>query len=90
MAIFLVVASITAVLWFGASAVVSGEITGGRLGQFVLYALFAAGAMAELSECLGRDEPGRRFSRTARRAVGRSARDLFASASHRHADAAEG
>lgn len=53
MAIFLVVASITAVLWFGASAVVSGEITGGRLGQFVLYALFAAGAMAELSEVWG-------------------------------------
>ncbi len=53
MAIFLVVASITAVLWFGASAVVSGEMTGGRLGQFVLYALFAAGAMAELSEVWG-------------------------------------
>ncbi|MCB1506764.1 MAG: ATP-binding cassette domain-containing protein [Hyphomicrobiaceae bacterium] len=53
MAIFLVVASITGVLWFGASAVVTGEITGGRLGQFVLYALFAAGAMAELSEVWG-------------------------------------
>jgi len=53
LAIFLVVASITAVLWFGASAVVSGEMTGGRLGQFVLYALFAAGAMAELSEVWG-------------------------------------
>lgn len=53
MAIFLVVASITAVLWFGASAVISGEMTGGRLGQFVLYALFAAGAMAELSEVWG-------------------------------------
>ncbi|MGD9667458.1 MAG: ABC transporter transmembrane domain-containing protein [Hyphomicrobiaceae bacterium] len=53
MAIFLVVASITAVLWFGASSVVSGEMTGGRLGQFVLYALFAAGAMAELSEVWG-------------------------------------
>ncbi len=53
MAIFLVVASITGVLWFGASAVISGEMTGGRLGQFVLYALFAAGAMAELSEVWG-------------------------------------
>ncbi len=53
MAIFLVVASITAVLWFGASSVISGEMTGGRLGQFVLYALFAAGAMAELSEVWG-------------------------------------
>lgn len=53
MAIFLVVASITGVLWYGASSVVSGEMTGGRLGQFVLYALFAAGAMAELSEVWG-------------------------------------
>jgi ATP-binding cassette subfamily B protein len=53
MAIFLVVASVTGVLWFGASSVVSGEMSGGRLGQFVLYALFAAGAMAELSEVWG-------------------------------------
>ncbi len=53
LAIFLVVASVTGVLWFGASSVVSGEMTGGRLGQFVLYALFAAGAMAELSEVWG-------------------------------------
>ena len=52
-AIFLVVASVTGVLWFGASSVVSGEMTGGRLGQFVLYAVFAAGAMAELSEVWG-------------------------------------
>jgi len=53
MAIFLVVASVTGVLWFGAASVVTGEITGGRLGQFVLYAVFAAGAMAELSEVWG-------------------------------------
>ncbi len=53
MAIFLVVASVTGVLWFGASSVMSGEMSGGRLGQFVLYALFAAGAMAELSEVWG-------------------------------------
>ena len=52
-AIFLVVASIVGVLWFGSRLVVGGEITGGRLGQFVLYAVFAAGAMAELSEVWG-------------------------------------
>jgi ATP-binding cassette subfamily B protein len=52
-AIFLTVASITGVLWYGASAVISGEMTGGRLGQFVLYALFAAGALAEVSEVWG-------------------------------------
>jgi ATP-binding cassette, subfamily B, bacterial len=51
--IFLTVASIVGVLWYGASAVVSGEITGGRLGQFVIYALFAAGALGELAEVWG-------------------------------------
>ncbi len=51
--VFLTVASITGVLWYGASSVISGEMTGGRLGQFVLYALFAAGALAELSEVWG-------------------------------------
>jgi len=51
--IFLVFASIVGVLWFGAGAVVRGEITGGRLSQFVLYAVFAAGALAELSEVWG-------------------------------------
>ncbi|MGH1418678.1 MAG: ABC transporter transmembrane domain-containing protein [Hyphomicrobiaceae bacterium] len=50
---FLVTVSIVGVLWFGAASVVSGEMTGGRLGQFVLYALFAGGAMAELSEVYG-------------------------------------
>ena len=52
-AIFLTVASVTAVLWYGAVAVNAGEMTGGRLGQFVIYALFAAGALAELSEVWG-------------------------------------
>lgn len=52
-AVFLTIASITAVLWYGASLVIAGEMTGGRLGQFVLYALFAAGALAELSEVWG-------------------------------------
>jgi ATP-binding cassette subfamily B protein len=51
--ILLVVSSIVGVLWYGASAVVSQEMTGGRLGQFVLYALFAGGALAELSEVWG-------------------------------------
>jgi ATP-binding cassette subfamily B protein len=52
-AIFFTVASVTGVLWYGASAVISGEMTGGQLGQFVLYSLFAAGALAELSEVWG-------------------------------------
>jgi ATP-binding cassette, subfamily B, bacterial len=53
LAIFLVFASVVGVLWFGAAAVVRGEMTGGRLGQFILYAVFAAGALAELSEVWG-------------------------------------
>jgi ATP-binding cassette, subfamily B, bacterial len=52
-AIFLVVSSIVGVLWFGSRLVISGEMTGGRLGQFVLYATFAAAAMAELAEVWG-------------------------------------
>jgi ATP-binding cassette subfamily B protein len=53
MVIFLVVGSIVGVLWYGASAVVSQEMTGGRLGQFVLYAILAGGALAELAEVWG-------------------------------------
>ncbi len=52
-AVFLTVASVTGVLWYGASEVIAGQMSGGRLGQFVLYALFAAGALAELSEVWG-------------------------------------
>jgi ATP-binding cassette subfamily B protein len=52
-AIALVVTSIVGVLWFGSRLVIGAEITGGRLGQFVLYAVFAAGAIAELSEVWG-------------------------------------
>ncbi len=51
--ILLIVASIVGVLWFGASRVVAGELSGGTLGQFVLYALFAGGALAELAEVWG-------------------------------------
>ncbi len=51
--ILLIVCSITGVLWYGASRVVTGELSGGTLGQFVLYALFAGGALAELSEVWG-------------------------------------
>ena len=53
LAMFLVVASVVGVLWIGASSVIAGEMSAGRLGQFVLYALFAAGALAELSEVWG-------------------------------------
>jgi ATP-binding cassette, subfamily B, bacterial len=51
--IFLIVASIVGVLWFGATRVIAGEITSGRLSQFILYAAFAGAALAELSEVWG-------------------------------------
>jgi len=53
LAITLVVTSVVGILWFGSRLVIGGEISGGRLGQFVLYAMFAAGAIAELSEVWG-------------------------------------
>ncbi len=52
-AIFLLFASITAILWFGAQDVLAGEMTGGTLAQFVLYAAFAAGSIGELAEVWG-------------------------------------
>jgi ATP-binding cassette subfamily B protein len=52
-AIFLVSASVVIVLWVGAQDVLAGRITPGRLGQFVLYAVFAAGALGSLSEIGG-------------------------------------
>jgi ATP-binding cassette subfamily B protein len=51
--VFLTVASIVAVLWYGASAVISGQMTGGELSQFIIYALFVAGALGELAEVWG-------------------------------------
>lgn len=52
-AIFLVFASVVAVLWIGSKDVLEGRLTGGALGQFVLYSVFAAGALGELSQVWG-------------------------------------
>jgi ATP-binding cassette subfamily B protein len=51
--IFLVFASVVAVLWVGAHDLLAGRMTPGRLSQFVLYAVFAAGALGELSQVWG-------------------------------------
>ncbi len=51
--IFLIFSSIVGVLWIGAQEVLAGNISGGALGQFVLYAAFAAGALGELSQVWG-------------------------------------
>ncbi len=41
------------VLWIGANKVLLGEITGGELGQFVIYAIFVGSSGAALSEFWG-------------------------------------
>ena len=51
--IFIVFASVVAILWIGSHDVLSGAITPGRLGQFVLYAAFAAAGLGQLSEVWG-------------------------------------
>ena len=52
-AILLVFGAIVFVLWLGAHAVVRGSMTGGELGQFILYAAIVAGAIGALSEVMG-------------------------------------
>ncbi|MDT3379954.1 ABC transporter transmembrane domain-containing protein [Labrys neptuniae] len=49
-ALFLVFASVVGVLWLGAHDVVAGTMTAGTLSQFVLYAVFGAGALSELGQ----------------------------------------
>src|ERR1700754_5109383 len=51
--IFIVFSSVVAILWVGSHDVLSGHITPGRLGQFVLYAAFAATGLGQLSEVWG-------------------------------------
>ncbi|THF57330.1 ABC transporter transmembrane domain-containing protein [Ollibium composti] len=52
-AIFLIFSSVVAVLWFGSRDVLSGALSPGTLGQFLLYSVFAAGALGALSEVWG-------------------------------------
>ncbi|MFL9923253.1 ABC transporter transmembrane domain-containing protein [Herbaspirillum lusitanum] len=52
-AILLIFGAIVFVLWLGAHAVVQGSMSGGELGQFILYASLVAGSLGALSEVLG-------------------------------------
>jgi ATP-binding cassette subfamily B protein len=52
-AILLVFGAIVFVLWLGAHAVIRGDMSGGQLGQFILYAAIVAGSIGALSEVLG-------------------------------------
>ena len=51
--IFLVFASMVAVLWWGAQDVLAGRMSAGTLGQFLLYAVIGAGALGELGQVWG-------------------------------------
>jgi ATP-binding cassette, subfamily B, bacterial len=51
--IFIVFTSVVGILWIGSHDVLTGAISPGRLGQFVLYAAFAAAGLGQLSEVWG-------------------------------------
>ncbi len=51
--ILFVFGAIIFVLWIGTRSVMDGTMTGGELGQFLLYAIFASAAAAGLSEMWG-------------------------------------
>ncbi len=51
--IFIVFTSVVLILWVGSHDVLTGSITPGRLGQFLLYAAFAATGLGQLSEVWG-------------------------------------
>lgn len=50
---FFGMSSVVGVLWVGANAVLADTMTGGELLEFILYAVFAASAIAALSEIWG-------------------------------------
>ncbi len=51
--IFLASASVVVILWVGAQDVIAGHMTPGTLSQFVLFAVFAASGLGQLSEVWG-------------------------------------
>jgi len=53
LATMLIFGAITFVLWVGAHAVIRGDMTGGQLSQFLLYAVYVAVAATSLSEMWG-------------------------------------
>ena len=89
-AIFAIFASVVAVLWFGSHDVLAGAMSPGTLGQFLLYSVFAAGALGALSEVWGELSPGGGRRRAADRDSGRTAGDRGARQSEAAAGAGQG
>ncbi|MCB1380992.1 MAG: ATP-binding cassette domain-containing protein [Alphaproteobacteria bacterium] len=51
--IFVALGSIVFLLWYGASEVMAGNLTGGTLTQFLIYAVMAASSLGQISEVWG-------------------------------------
>jgi ATP-binding cassette subfamily B protein len=51
--IFAALGAIVALLWYGASEVLNGNLTAGTLSQFLIYAILAASSLGQLSEVWG-------------------------------------
>jgi ATP-binding cassette subfamily B protein len=51
--IFLAAGSVVVILWIGAQDVLAGRLSAGTLSQFVLFAIFAASGLGQLSEVWG-------------------------------------
>jgi ATP-binding cassette subfamily B protein len=52
-AIVLIFSGVVGILWLGAQNVLQGDMTGGTLGQFILYAVLCATSIGALSEVWG-------------------------------------
>jgi ATP-binding cassette subfamily B protein len=50
---FMATAGLVILVWWGARAVIAGEVTAGQLAQFMIYALMASNAISSLSETAG-------------------------------------
>ncbi|MEL6979739.1 MAG: ABC transporter transmembrane domain-containing protein [Pseudomonadota bacterium] len=51
--IFMAFSAVVGVMWAGARGVISGDMSAGALTQFILYAVFVAGAVGALTEVWG-------------------------------------
>jgi ATP-binding cassette subfamily B protein len=50
---FVATAALVILVWWGARAVIAGQVTAGQLTQFMIYALMASNALSSLSEVAG-------------------------------------
>ena len=50
---FVATAALVVLVWWGAKAVIDGQVTGGQLAQFMIYAFMASNALSSLSELAG-------------------------------------